>query len=132
MIARAGSEIDFVPIMNMTNAEVKDLLLHSRVYIDFGEHPGKDRIPREAAIMGLCVITGKRGAAANDQDVFIPDSFKFDEKEADLDIITDRIRFCLDNYDEAIADLADYRTRITSEKALFSAEVRELRGILWN
>lgn len=53
--------IKWIPIENMTTQQVKSLLGNSKVYVDFGNHPGKDRFPREAAIMGCCVITGKRG-----------------------------------------------------------------------
>ena len=47
----------------MTPEQVVDLMSESKVYIDFGNHPGKDRIPREAVINGCCVITGVRGSA---------------------------------------------------------------------
>lgn len=50
----------------------------SMIYIDFGEHPGKDRIPREAAMRDLIVITGRDGAAVNDVDVSIPKKYKID------------------------------------------------------
>lgn len=59
----------------------------SKVYIDFGNHPGKDRIPREAAISGCIVITGKRGAAAFAEDVCIPETYKFDESCAKKKIL---------------------------------------------
>jgi hypothetical protein len=70
-------DIAFVPLEKMTPAEVARTLRESKVYIDFGKHPGKDRIPREAAISGCCVITGRAGAAANPEDVPIPEEYKF-------------------------------------------------------
>ena len=53
--------INWMKIKNMTPEQVQKLLERAKVYIDFGNHPGKDRIPREAAISGCVVITGKRG-----------------------------------------------------------------------
>jgi len=35
---------------------------YKQVYIDFGHHPGQDRLPREAVQCGCVVITGKRGS----------------------------------------------------------------------
>ncbi|KAL3809235.1 hypothetical protein ACHAXA_005283 [Cyclostephanos tholiformis] len=46
-------------------------------YIDFGPHPGMDRLPREAALAGCIVITNREGAAAHDEDVPLPQEFKF-------------------------------------------------------
>ena len=46
------------------------------IYIDFGHHPDKERLPREAAIHGCIVITGLCGSAANSQDVPLPNYLK--------------------------------------------------------
>ena len=35
---------------------------YEQVYIDFGHHPGQDRLPREAVQCGCVVITGTRGS----------------------------------------------------------------------
>ena len=73
-LIEAAPDLNWVPLENMSNEEVRGKLKTSKVYIDFGDHPGKDRFPREAAISGCCVITGKRGSAAYD-DVPIPEDF---------------------------------------------------------
>lgn len=57
---KKARELNFKPIINMTRDEVIRELQRAKVYIDFGNHPGKDRIPREAAILGCCAIVGKR------------------------------------------------------------------------
>ena len=75
----SNSDIKWIPIINMTSDEIVSLMKESKVYIDFGMHPGKDRIPREAAVCGCCVLTGKRGAAFNNVDIPIPECYKFDE-----------------------------------------------------
>ena len=51
--------IEWLPLINMTGEEVKQLLLSCKVYVDFGNHPGKDRLPREAVLCGCCLITGR-------------------------------------------------------------------------
>jgi len=53
-----------MPIENMPADTVHETLLKSQIYIDFGHHPGKDRIPREAAMSGNIVFLHERGAAA--------------------------------------------------------------------
>ena len=58
-----GVELDFIEIANMSKAQVREALSRAAVYIDFGHHPGKDRVPREAAITGAVVMLHDTGAA---------------------------------------------------------------------
>lgn len=119
----AAPDLAWTPIENMTAEEVHDLLSHSRVYIDFGNHPGQDRIPREAAAAGCCVITGRRGAAANDIDIPIPSSYKFPDTPQSIPAILSCIRACLADYDGHIGDFAGYRTMIAGQKEKFCQDV---------
>lgn len=75
----ACPEFTFIPLQNLDRSQVIELLVRSKLYIDFGHHPGKDRAPREAAIHGCCVITGCRGSAGFSRDVPIPEFYKLDE-----------------------------------------------------
>ena len=75
----AAPDLKFIPIQNMNSDQVQDLLAKSKIYIDFGNHPGKDRIPREAAASHCVVVTGKRGSAGNEIDIPNPPDFKFDD-----------------------------------------------------
>ena len=115
-------DIAWRPIQNMTPDQVQELLAASKVYIDFGNHPGKDRIPREAAISGCVVITNKRGAAANDIDINIPDEFKFDSQAEFGDVIK-KIREVFENFSVAHEKQAAYRARILDDKPRFTQEV---------
>jgi len=77
--------IKFSPIIDMSRDQIIDLLGKSKIYIDFGNHPGKDRIPREAAILGCCVITNTSGSANNDMDIPIPRKYKVDHSNLNLE-----------------------------------------------
>lgn len=114
-----NTNIKFVPIINMTNEEVRDLLTKAKVYIDFGEHPGKDRFPREAAASFCCIITGKKGAAQFYDDVKIPDKYKFKDKRKNIRKIWKQINYCVDFYESAITDFENYRSYIADEKDYF-------------
>ncbi len=72
-------EFNFVPLKEMHEDGLRDAYCASKLYIDFGHHPGKERMPREAAVSGCCVITGRLGSAGNDFDIPIPDQFKLDQ-----------------------------------------------------
>jgi hypothetical protein len=101
-------------------------LQKAKVYIDFGNHPGKDRIPREAAILGCCVITGKRGSAAFFEDVPIPDEYKFEDKEKNIPKIIDKIKDCLENYEKRYEDFDYYREVIKNEPQKFIEDLRKI------
>jgi hypothetical protein len=76
---QAFPEFDFVPLKGLQEEGLRSAFLSSKLYIDFGHHPGKERMPREAAVSGCCVITGYLGSAGNDFDIPIPKQFKLDQ-----------------------------------------------------
>lgn len=121
-----ASDIKWVAIQNMTKEQMVELLQKSKLYIDFGEHPGKDRLPREAAISGCCIITGRRGAAGNPFDLCINDDYKIDEKEHGLEDIVIKIKEVLKNYDILRKDFEEYRNTIKNEKKKFIDDVLRL------
>jgi hypothetical protein len=121
-----AKDIKFVPLINMTRQQVIETLQRAKLYIDFGNHPGKDRIPREAAILGCCVITGKRGSAAFFEDVPIPDEFKFEDKEENIPKIIDKIYDCFENFEESYKNFNYYRQVIQSEPQKFIDDLKEI------
>ena len=59
-LIQACPDIEFVRLEGMTRQQLRETLDSCCVYIDFGVHPGKDRIPREAAVRGAVVIVGRQ------------------------------------------------------------------------
>lgn len=125
-IIKKARDITFVPIQNMSRDEVISLLRKAKVYIDFGNHPGKDRIPREAAISGCCVIVGKKGAANYFEDVPIDEEFKFIISTREIPKIIKKIKDCLINYSEEYRKFTQYREWIKKEEEIFD---NNLKGI---
>lgn len=118
--------IQWVPLINLTNQQVRELLLTSKVYIDFGNHPGKDRFPREAAICGCCVITDRRGSAKYYKDVPILDRYKYEDKRQYGSEILQCVRYCFNNYESCFDDFSDYRAMIAREKKQFENDVKRV------
>ena len=117
-------EINFIPLINMSKDEVCRTLKKASVYVDFGDHPGKDRIPREAALLGCCVITSKNGSAKFSKDVQIPDEFKFKKNSDNLEPIGRAIYKCIENYSVQNAKFDAYRYNIEREKKVFVEEIK--------
>lgn len=122
-LKKMAPEINWIPIENMTPAEVVALQQKSKVYIDFGFHPGKDRIPREAAINGCCVIVGKEGAANFYKDIPISDNYKFEFTLENHEKIIDKIKDCFTNYKVRILDFENYRNMILAEEYRFEKDI---------
>ena len=117
----------FIPIVNMTVSEIKSLMEESMLYIDFGNHPGKDRIPREAAMCGCCVITNTEGSAYYYEDVSIPyDYRRYMGADVSLKLAVGRIKFVLNNYAFCFGDFDVYRENIRREKTQFKEGIRKL------
>lgn len=125
IIDKTQGEVVWYPLANMTPIQVRAALNMAKIYIDFGGHPGKDRIPREAAMSGCCVITGKRGSAAYFEDVSIPDTYKFNDEGSDTDKVIAIIKDIFDNFETHYAAFADYRQRILSEQERFITDAMQ-------
>lgn len=111
-IKSLNPDLEFVPIVGMNENQIIDLLKISKVYIDFGHHPGRDRIPRESAILGNCVITNLKGAAGFYNDIPVSNQYKSSVAEP----IGTVIRNCFDNYESVINDFSLYRSSIKNQK----------------
>lgn len=131
LIAASPPEIHFVRLENMTPRQVRETLEQSAAYMDFGHHPGRDRLPREAALCGCNIVTGTRGAAGNAIDVPIPARFKVDEGTPDfvhraLQAIAEACR----NYPLIRPEFDAYRHAILDQKHQFIEEVKRLVATL--
>ncbi len=123
LIERTSSWLKWIPLLGLTEEDMTAYMHISKIYIDFGNHPGKDRIPREAALCGCCVITNKRGSAGFYEDVPILDRYKF-EDETDYEGIENCMRYICDNFYEAREDFVYYTEQIKKEKSGFNDDVK--------
>ncbi len=117
---------DWKPIDNMTPLQIKKVLAASKVYVDFGNHPGRDRLPREAAMMKCCILTGKRGTAALSEDMPIPEEFKFDEATTDIKCIVEKIEACLNDYDDQIGHFITFHETVRKEQEKQVADLKKI------
>jgi hypothetical protein len=83
-------------------------------YIDFGPHPGMDRLPREATLARCVVITNREGAANFEEDVPLPSEFKF--AQFDVDKIYSLIKECCTKHDEYAKKMDKYKLWILAQR----------------
>lgn len=125
-IISQSPQYDWTPLINLTKSQVSLLLRKSKLYIDFGNHPGKDRFPREAVASGCCIITGKRGSARNEIDIPIKDCYKFNDIQSEMPEILKKIDYIMSNYNSCIYDFISYKERIKNEKEIFISDIESI------
>lgn len=126
-IIASAKNINFIPLINYSRDEICKIMEKAKVYMDFGNHPGKDRMPREAAVSGCCIITGIRGSASREyHDVYIPSNYKFDNPIRERFGIEELIHDIFINFSKHSIDFDEYRNLIRKEHLQFDNEVREI------
>ncbi len=119
MISKADSRIKFQAVKGLQPREIRDLMLQSKVYVDFGHCPGKDRMPREALASGLCVITSRIGGFDNNVDIPIPNKYKTNNLTDALNMVYD----LMENYYEKRLEFFEAKEKIFAEQENFALEV---------
>ncbi len=125
-IIESNPKIKFVRLENYKMNEIIEILSRSKIYIDFGFHPGVDHLPREAAILKNCIITNKEGSAFYSDAVSIKEKFKFDEKNENLKKISEKINQIFDNFEIELKEFDYYIEQLKSEKVNFKKQVSDI------
>jgi len=121
-IRLARPRLACVPIRGLSHDEVRAVLARAKVYVDFGPHPGRDRMPREAALLGCVVVTNREGSAGLPEDVPLPEELKVEA--ADIRGAAERVQQALADYPRLHAALAPYRQWVRTQRDTFAAEVQ--------
>lgn len=116
----------YIPLVNMSKEEVIKSLNSAKVYVDLGQHPGKDRIPREASLMGCVVFTSRFGSAGNSFDVPLDSYFKVETSANSIADLGKKIQLVFDEYIKYSKMQDAYRDSILKEKLAFDRAVIEL------
>jgi hypothetical protein len=117
--------LNFQALSGLTRPELIKKLQTSKVYLDLGSHPGRDRIPREAALCGCVVITGSRGSAKT--DIPVSDKFRV-ETTSQLWVLQtgELLQEVLQSYTDNFEEQKKYRMFIKSEDRMREQQVRQL------
>jgi len=123
-IRLAWPQLACVAIRGLSHDEVRSVLARAKLYVDFGPHPGRDRMPREAALLDCVVLTNREGSAGLHEDVPLPEALKVDT--TDIRAAALRVQDTLANYERFHAGLEAYRRWIRTQRETFAAEARAL------
>ena len=130
LIGHSDYSIKWQALWGLAPSDIPKILRKAKVYIDFGNHPGKDRIPREAVACGCRIITGRRGAAANNMDVPIDERLKISDDTSDEEILS-TIKWLLENYEDSAELYKDYLRSIREEIHGFEVDTLKLFSMIF-
>jgi len=126
IVAELQSSFSVIRIENMSQSQVRDVLARSKYFIDFGHHPGKDRIPREAAIANCIPIVRFEGAARHMEDVYLPKFLKIElEMMINAEFLAGYINKLELDRPNMLASIEPYKRKIKSELNVFTSQVRD-------
>lgn len=119
-------QYNWKPLEGMSREEIRDLLRKTKLHIDFGYFPGRDKIPREALVSGCCLITGREGTAGFKDDLDIPNKYKLFENEITIENVTTKIKNVMDDFDNVQQDFVPFRNFVLMEKSRMINDVKQI------
>ena len=125
LIERLSKATGFVfkGLVNLDESGLIETFSTSKLYIDFGNHPGQERMPREAVACGCCILTGLKGSAANLFDIPIPNIYKLNEFSPDfIEKFNNIANLILNNYQSAYKDFEIFRNSVLQSHEIQKAE----------
>jgi len=118
--------IKFTALKGFDRKGLTEKLGKAKLYIDFGHHPGRDRMPREAAMHGCCIVTGILGSAQNTIDVPIEPKYKLDSSAPNfLASFETLVNDIFDNFPKHYQIFETYRKSINDEPKRFQSQVEK-------
>lgn len=124
--AHCPPSIEWRPIVGMTRSEVVSALQGCGIYLDLGHHPGKDRMPREAALSGALTVVARRGSGAFFADVPVPWEHKITPGRDEVETAAAMLPRLIGDFDAEVAKQDSYRAAILNERARFRSEVEDV------
>lgn len=119
-------DFKFIKLHNLSQKQIINIFKKTKVYLDFGFHPGKDKMPREAALFNNCIITNKKGSAKNNIDIPIKKKFKIFEKRSNLALLKKELDSIFNNYQREIKHFKSYKFKIVNEKYKFKKDLNKI------
>jgi hypothetical protein len=120
-------------LKNVGKDRMIKILSKTKIFLDIGIHPGRDRPPREAVALDNITIVNNHGGCYHFADCMIPAEFKWDcylDHDIDYHKSIDNIEHYLENFEYYIKKFHGFKQYIMQEPCLFLNDVHHLSKIL--
>ncbi len=115
-----------IKLSGLNTNQLINIYKKTKIYMDFGYHPGKDRMPREAVLFDNCILTNKKGSAKNKFDIPINEKYKFDENISNIEKINKTINKIFENYKSELKNFKNYKKTVLLEKNKFKKDLKKI------
>ena len=96
-----------------------------KLYVDFGNFPGPERLPKEAVYNGANILVAYKNAAKNDFDIAIPEQYKIKDYNNE-ELVVKLIKEMLTNYDKQYNDFEKFRVQIDKLESNFIVAIKTI------
>ncbi|MBI2345149.1 hypothetical protein HYV10_03715 [Candidatus Dependentiae bacterium] len=121
-------DLDCLRLENFTQSEMIFALDASKIYIDFGCFPGKDRIPREALLRDCVIFINNQGCATDFESFPIDNYFRFSEQDVLDGTLYRKVQEVFDDYKNMKEKQLFMKNQIMEEASLFQQRIEEFFG----
>jgi len=125
-VSQSGIHLSY--LHGLSKTQMCRELNRSKIYIEFGHNPGKDRIPREAAKCGNVVFMNKAGAGCFYDDYQIDEWFTFDN--SNFSNLIDKVRLVFDNYEYYYSEQKAFSETLLKESQVFDKQVIQMMSFV--
>ena len=116
-------DVEFRPIQGMSREEVYQALAQSTLYIEIGHLPGRDRLPREAALLGTPTVLLARGAGFCWEDFPLGVDYRIPYTVDWADRMAPVIRESLADQKHVLAEQEEFRNWVQGEKERYDQAI---------
>jgi len=116
-------------IVRLKHISPEDARLHMQeaiIFAEFGNNSGRDRMHREAALLGCVIFSNTRGSAAVYEDMPIPSEYKIPDTIKNYPRIIKQLKKKLMNYDTCQLDFTGYKNYLREEKNNFVPTIKSV------
>jgi len=106
--------------------EVINLYKKSILFIEMGNFPGRDRMPREAVLSGCVVLISLTGSAAYNNDFNLPDYYKINTNKKYLPLLVKKIKHITSDYLYHYHNMQQFLDDLRIEKDSFNDKVKDI------
>jgi len=120
-------------LANVGKEHMLKLLSRTKIFLDIGIHPGRDRPLREAVALDNIAVVNNHGGYYYFDDCMVPDEFKWDcqfDCKIDYRKCVEKIEYYLENFEYYIKKFYHFKQYILQEPYIFLNDVRHLAEVL--
>lgn len=121
-----GPNVKLIPLQGFSYSQILYLFDKVDLYLDLGNLPGKDRLPREAILAGCPIMITNLGAGHNSKDFPVPNKYKLKmDITSPMDAAHSVLEILKLGKSENLKMQKLFRESVSKEKTIFDREVSE-------